>query len=144
MTRFRSLAHSTRALWAKVAEPRVQRLAFLFVYLLLAQSGINALVSPPNTLEGAWGAGLTTVWACAISFGGVVGAIAVLPGWNFIERPAVIAVMTGAFMYGSMVLWLHYTSSGQRLTQWGFVFAWVAIFLWRLWEVRRYAIAPKE
>ena len=127
----------------RIADPRVERLTFFGVYLLLGQSGVQALVSPPTSIEGAWGGPLTLAWGLFLTLGGALGALSVLPGWNYVERLAVLATFTGALMYGSVVLILHYTSDGQRLSQLGFVAGWLLIFTYRAWTIRRYAIAPK-
>jgi len=136
-------ADFVHGLWMRIADPRVQRVAFFIAYLAVAQSGVNALIRPPSSIEGELGTVLTLIWALFLTFGGVVGAGTVLQGWNYLERLGVGALIVGAVMYGGIVLSLHFIQDGQRLTQWGFVTFCAVILIWRLWDIRGYAIAPR-
>ncbi len=126
-----------------IKDPRATRIAFLIAYLSVLQSGVAALIHPPTSIAAEIGPWLTLVWAISLTVGGLVGAASVLQGWNYVERIGVAALLTGTAIYGVVVLTLHFSSGGQRLTQAGFVAFALSMLIWRLWEIRRYLIEPR-
>lgn len=133
-----------RRLYLRIQEPRVVSIIQWLIYLVTLGIGVTAFQRPPSSIEGALGVTLTTIWAVFLIVGGVLGAIAALPGIWWLERVAVLACGTGALMYGSVVLSLHYSETGNRLPQLGFVAIAVCAFAKRWFEIRRYAYDPER
>lgn len=129
-----------RRLWQRVAEPRVKRIAFLIIYLFHVVAGIGVLLSLPRVVTDVLGQWPTVVWGSLLIAGGVFGAVAVLPGWNFVERVALIACFVGIAM--ASLLLLAQPPSGATLTLWALVTAWMVVFAERSWDIRLYSIAP--
>ncbi|GMA31616.1 hypothetical protein [Litorihabitans aurantiacus] len=108
-------------LWRRVHEPRAISVLYLVQYLTLTAAGGYALWRPPSSIEGAYGAGAMLTLAALLVVGGLIGAIAVLPGKYELERLAVIGVALASLIYVIVIVGLHATSSGNRLLQAGFV-----------------------
>lgn len=133
-----------RKLYLRIQEPRVASIMQWVIYLASLSVGVSAFQRPPSSIEGALGVTLTTAWAVFLIVGGVLGATAALPGIWWLERVAVLACVTGALMYGSVVLNLHYSETGNRLPQLGFVAIALLAFAKRWFEIRRYAYDPER
>lgn len=127
-------------LWHRVAEPRVQRLAYFFIYLFHIIAGVGVLTSLPTSVTIVLGQWPTVIWGGLLVVGGVFGAVAVLPGWNFVERIALIAAVAGISM--ASLLLLAQPPSGATLTLWALITGWLVVFVHRAWEIRIYSIAP--
>jgi hypothetical protein len=97
--RFATIGRGILWLFLKIAEPRVQRIVQLGIYLVFAVLGGIFLADPPRSYEGVLGDVLAFVFGVAITAGGVIGAVAVLPGRWWAERLAIIALWTGLGMY---------------------------------------------
>lgn len=108
-------------LWHRVHRPRVIAVAYFAAYLILAGVGIYALIRPPTSIEGTIGAFSMVVLATLCAFGGIVGAVAVLPGRYWLERLAVIAIAVATVIYAAIILSLQITAPGNRLLQFGFI-----------------------
>lgn len=133
-----------KTLWLKIHEPRVVHVVQCAIYLVTLAVGVVALVAPPTSIEGAVGEMLTVVWALSLIIGGALGAATVLPGIWLLERLAVIACGTGAAMYGSVVLNLHFSEGGNRLPQAGMIAIVLLSFVQRWARIRRYAFDPEK
>lgn len=129
------------AMYRRIAEPRVQRITYLIVYLLHAVGGIGVLWSDPTSITYVLGRWPAVIWGCLLVVGGVFGAVAVLPGWNYIERIGIFGITIGVGM-ASLLLWAS-PPGGVALLLWSLVTGWLAIFLYRAWEIRGYTVAPK-
>lgn len=105
------------AAWRRVREPRVIALCYFVAYLLLAGGGASALTNPPTSIEGAVGDTAMTTLALLLAGGGALGVVAVLPGWYWLERLAVIAVALASGIYAAVITTLHVTQPGNRLLQ---------------------------
>jgi hypothetical protein len=135
--------HSIRKLWESVTEPRHIKATYACVYLLVLTTGIATLLGPPRSIEGQLGTVLTVLWSVFLVVGGTVGAVTVLPGWWWAERMGIILTSTGIGIYGLVVLTLHLTQEGSRLTQLGMILlAWsVLVVRWVL--IRHYSFEPR-
>lgn len=92
--------------------------AYFLAYLGLAGGGYSALTNPPTSIEGHIGATAMLTLALLLTFGGVVGAAAVLPGRYWLERVAVLAIGVATVIYAGIIVTLHLTSAtGNRLLQ---------------------------
>ena len=135
---------TVRDLYLRVQEPRVLTVLQCLIYLATLGIGISAFGSPPSSIQGALGVTLTMMWAVSLILGGALGAVAVLPGIWWLERVAVLACVTGALMYASVVLHLHLSETGNRLPQLGFVVVTLIAFAQRWSQIRRYAYDPER
>lgn len=107
-----------RSLWHRVHEPRVIAVAMCVGYVALAVGGASALLNPPTSIEGQIGATAMATLAGLLTFGGVIGAVAVLPGRYWLERNAVLAIGVAVSIYALIVATLQVTStSGNRILQ---------------------------
>lgn len=130
--------------WLRVKEPRVLRVVFLIGYVATLFTGVATLVSPPQTIEGELGPILSVSWALFWIVGGAAGAATVLPGWWQVERYAVAAAMFGIGIYGLVVIVLHATSEGSRLTQFGVLFTAFLFYVLRLVLIRGHDFEPRR
>lgn len=126
-----------------IAEPRVARVIQFGVYLAILGAGLAALVDPPRATVGVLGPALTFLWASFLILGGLLGAVAVLPGIWWLERAAVIATGVGVAMYGVVVLSLQLEPPSGRLTQLAVIVALLLSQAHRWTQIRRYDLAPK-
>lgn len=131
----------SRALWMKIAEPRVQRITFFILYLLHAAAGLALLFAEPVPVQYVFGQWPAVVWGVLLVVGGGVGAVAVLPGWNFLERVGIAAIVIGIAMASLLILALV-PPGGVAFALWLLVSAWIVVFAYRAWEVRLYLVAP--
>lgn len=131
-----------RRLWHWIAEPRVQRAAYFVIYLMHVLSGAAIILGQPDPVAHAIGAPLTAAWGMFLAGGGLIGAIAVLPGWNFVERIGIVAVLFGVALCSVVILGTPGLTPGTALAFWALVAAWVVVFLLRAYEIRMYSIAP--
>jgi hypothetical protein len=92
-----------------IAEPRIANSLQFAVYLSLFVAGITAFVDPPTLTLAILGPALTGMWATFLTFGGLVGSVAVLPGWWWLERVGLLAAGVGLLIYGIILLTLQYT-----------------------------------
>jgi hypothetical protein len=129
--------------WSKIAQPRVQRVSFLIVYLLHIVAGGAIAATTPRAVNYTMGELVAYVWAGFLILGGTVAAIAVLPGWNFVERFGLLSLMFGIGLTSIFIIANPWEPIGLDIIVWAFVTGWVVMFLYRLWETRLYDIAPK-
>lgn len=129
--------------WKSIAEPRVQRVAFLIVYLLHIVAGIALAAVQPRAVDYEYGMLVTNAWASFFIIGGALGAISVIPGWNFVERVALLALMFSIGLTSLFIAANPWSPAGIEVIIWALITGWLVMFLYRLWEIRVYAIAPK-
>lgn len=137
-----------KAAWQRITEPRHMKVAYLAIYLLTVGVGGVTLVTPPQTVAGEVGPVITIIWAALFIVGGVVGAIAVLPGWWWAERLLAIGpVMLGLAIYLVVVVILHIQGAdtgSSRLTQVGIILLASAPFSIRALVIREYSYEPRR
>ena len=131
-----------RALWHLLKEPRVITAMHLLGYAILATAGALALGTPPSSIKAEWGPLLTQLWGGGLLLGGVIGLVATPRGWWWVERTGITLLIIALAMYLSVVIYLHYTGSGNRLPQAG-VAAYAIISLVIRWlRIRSAALDP--
>lgn len=128
--------------WHRIAQPRVQRIAYFILYLFHAVAGFAMMIGQAQF------AGLdvlqTMLWGGFLALGGVFGAVSVLPGWNLFERVGIVGVVTGIAIYSVALALGPAENVPIRIALWCIVSAWLVVFAFRAWEIRRYLIAPSE
>ena len=93
-----------RRTWRKVNQPRAITLLTALGYAVLAFGGISALISPPRSIEGAVGYGAMLMLAAGLTVGGTLGAITSVPGWNWLERGAVLLCGASLVIYAVIII----------------------------------------
>lgn len=111
------------ALWLLLREPRTITAFTAAIWLALGIAGLSALLNQPLTMAAKLSGPLTYTWGAFLLLGGILGVAGCLAGWFWVERCGIIAVATGALVYGAIVLSLHYASAGNRIPQSMFVLA---------------------
>lgn len=129
-------AHS---LFMMIAEPRVTRVLHFGIYLCMMSAGVGVMLSPPSSFENVLGISLTIVIGLFLMTGGLLGAIAVLPGIWVMERAALFALITGMCMYLVVLTVLRPSPVGYSIT-----IGFVLVFLIRWFDIRGPQLAPRE
>lgn len=111
------MSNLLRRAWQRVHEPRVVSMLRCLMYLVLLGGGLAAIVHPPTSLEGEVGTLAMTALATLLAFGGLLGAIAALPGAWWLERTALLAIIAALMIYGLVVTIMHVQGTGNRLLQ---------------------------
>jgi hypothetical membrane protein len=130
-------------IWKRIAEPRVQRVAYFVIYLLQFTAGAALGFVQPRAAEYEFGALITSVWAGFFMLGGLLGAVGVFPGWNFVERVGILSLMIAIGLCTVFIAYNPWSPGGLEVIIWALVAGWAVVLLYRLWEIRDYAIAPK-
>lgn len=138
--------HRVRRLWEAISEPRHLKAFYFGVYLVTTVVGLVTVANPPSSIEWRLGTALTLFWAILIALGGICGAVAVLPGWWWVERSAIGLVLAGAGIYESTVLaaQINAAPGSSRWTQMGFILLACAVFIVRLMLTRRWDYEPRR
>lgn len=128
--------------WLRVPSPREFSIVFTFVYAISLLTGAATLKFPPNTISAEIGA------AAMVSIGGllVVGALIGMLGgarkfWK-LERVGLWFMSMAWVIYGVVVVILHLSSEGSRLTQLGAVVLALSVYFIRYLMIRRYSFQP--
>lgn len=86
--------------WETVRPPRSVAILATIAHLLVALAGLSVILSPPLFLAAGLGDGFLTVyWGSLLLFGGVVGALAVVPAADWAERIALAAMGLALLLY---------------------------------------------
>lgn len=139
----RARAIRIRRLWESITEPRHMKTAYAVLYMITILTGIATLLVPPSSIAGELGEPLTVAWSVFLIMGGFGGLLTVFPGWWWAERLSIILVWTGLVIYAIVVLSLHFTSSGSRLTQLGVLGLAGGVGYIRWLMIRRYSFEPR-
>jgi hypothetical protein len=128
-------------LWNRIAQPRVQRFAHFVLYIFHLIAGAAIILGQPTDIAGLSGE-QTLIWGIFLVIGGVIGAVSVLPGWNFFERVGITSIMVAIAIYSVALVTHPAVNPPVRVAFWCFITAWLVVFALRAWEIRRYLIAP--
>lgn len=93
-----------RRTWRKVNEPRAITMLTALGYTILTLGGISALIDPPRTVEGTVGETSMTLLAAGLTIGGLLGVITSIPGYNWLERGAVLLTGASLGLYSAIIL----------------------------------------
>lgn len=139
-----TLVEVARRTWQRVKVPRLVRVIFALGYLVTLATGVVTLTNPPTTVEGQLGPILSASWSLFWIVGGLAGSATILQGWWEIERYAVASAMFGILIYAAVLVLLHFTSPGTRLTQLGVLTIACLFFLLRLALIRGHDFEPRS
>lgn len=134
----RVLARPFVFVFLKIAEPRVIRLIQFGIYVALSVAGGYIVSTPPTAFQNVLGITLVYIFGSFLLLGGVLGAVAVLPGVWWLERMGVVAVWTGLGMFIVIVF-----AVGASAVALATAFALAGSMLIRWFEIRRYELAPR-
>ena len=133
-----------RGWWLLVPEPRELSMAFSALYVLALSTGAVTLLSPPISLSREVGG--PQIMA---SVGGllVVGALLSMAGgarehWK-LERIGLWLQSWALMIYAAIVLVLHFSSTGSRLTQLGVIAMALVAYLVRYLMIWRFTYRPR-
>lgn len=135
---------TVRRLWRAISEPRHLKVTYWVFYTIAFLTGVVTLFAPPRSIEGALGPALTTIWALFVVVGGFGGMLTVLPGWWWAERLSIVLIWCGSGIYFVVVLSLHLTMDGSRLTQLGWITLGGCLFFVRWLLIRNYTFEPRR
>lgn len=127
-------------LYMKIAEPRVVRLLYFGIYLMMILPGVLLILSPPHTIKDV--VGYTYMYALAgfLIVGGLFGAVSVLPGVWWLERVGIILIGTALAIYVVIVITLH--SSVSSIIGIAVSIAFILSFTVRYITIRHHQLAP--
>lgn len=140
----RALVSWLQTWWLRVPAPREISVAFTIAYSLAFATGAATLLYPPITLsaEAAGPQAIASVGALL-----VVGAVLGMLGgaWEHwkLERVG-LWLMSGALViYAAIIVGLHLSTQGSRLTQLGVISLALCLFLVRYLMIRRFTFRPR-
>ncbi|VXB29125.1 hypothetical protein [Pseudoclavibacter sp. 8L] len=116
---------------------------FLCAYVLAIGLGLAALIAPPTSIEVEIGPALTTAWGWLSLLAGIVGSLAVLPGWWWAEKLACGLLLLGLAIYLGTVVYLQITGSGNRYAQMTLFGFGIIIAAFRIAQTWKYAYEPR-
>lgn len=140
MSRLQNTLPFVYHVYMMIAEPRVRRLIYFVIYACLAVAGTGVFFNPPRYL-----AGTANGYFWIFTFGGfiVVGSllalVAVLPGIWWLERAALVAIMTGIGLYAIILLFF---GASFLVTLLPLII--VLICTLRLLDIKEFLLAPRE
>lgn len=140
MTRLQNTLPFLYHIYMMIAEPRVRRLMYFGIYLCLAIAGSGVFFSPPKAIATILG-GYVWIWIFGsfIVLGAVLALGAVLPGIWWLERAALISIITGIGLYTIMLLFLGTTFLATLLP-----IIVILICALRLLDIKEFLLAPRE
>lgn len=123
-----------------IAEPRVRRLIYFGIYAGLAVAGSGVFFRPPASIANILG-GYILIWMFGgfIVLGSILGLVAVLPGIWWLERAALVAIVTGIFMYSLILLFL---GASFLVTILPIIIILICALRWL--DIKEYLLAPRE
>lgn len=124
-------------------DPRDISVVYTIVYIVTLYTGIVTILQPPSSLSLAVG-GPQTMALVGILM--TMGAVAALVGgageWWRMERIGVLGAGAGVLIYAAIVLGLHLTTEGSRLTQLGVIVLAELLFVVRMMMIRTFTFRP--
>lgn len=121
-----------------IAEPRVIRVIWFFVYAFMLAAGVSVLVQPPDSVQDTFGVILVYSFGCFLTGGGLFAALSVLPGIWWVERVGIIAIETALGMFVVVTV-----STGGPLFSVFLLVAFIVTFVRRWIGIRQYQLAPR-
>lgn len=125
-------------LFFKIKEPRTIRLVQFVIYLCMLGAGHFIVTVQPELYTHVLGAQLVVGFGAAILVGGLLGAIAVLPGIWWLERTAIIALWTGLGVFVVVQAALAISIVGLLIAV-----ALAASFVQRWSDITEFDLAPR-
>lgn len=121
----------------KVQEPRLQRLLYLGFYIMIIITGVGSFFDTTGHLYQFGGDELVFSLAGFFTFGGVVGAISVIPGTWWLERVGLLSVGLGMLARGIVINGLGISWVGGML-----FYSTIFLLVIRFVQIRKDDLAP--
>lgn len=131
-------------LWLRIQQPRIVSVFHFISYILIAISGLSAIMQAPRSLTDTAGSDLVMWWAWLLFIGGTLGALVVLPGVWWLERAAVLACIGSCLIYAVGIMFLQIQEPGNKVVQICMLFALALLFGNRWFRIRRYSYDPER
>ncbi|MEF3323160.1 hypothetical protein PV375_05640 [Gulosibacter sp. GYB002] len=132
-----------KKLWHLVEEPRTRRVMWSLIYASILMAGLVAVIMPPRSVEWQLGHALTLTWGLMLTAGGGLGAWSTLTRFWVVERMAILLCGHGAAIYGATIVANQIIEDGNRMTQFGFVVAFILALAVRHWDIRYWNRDPR-
>lgn len=123
--------------YLRIAEPRVIRILQFGIYISLLVASAMILNKNPISLQGIVGQERVVLFGLFLGVGSLLGAVAVLPGIWWLERVAIILLVSGLLMYLVMVVSLQSSPVGVAMTA-----MFILTFIQRWLEIKGSQLAP--
>lgn len=133
-----------RGVWESLTAPPRQKPVYLFIYVATVYMGLVSLRVPPESIQAEMGPALTVTWSCLLLLGGAVGACTVLTRLWWLERLGLACAALGLTMYSTVVLYLHFSSEGSRLSQFGVLLVAGCAYALRWLAIRHWDYCPRD
>ena len=128
------------AVYMKIAEPRVKRLIYFVIYILLGTIGALSAFRPNERMSVFLGGqALIYFYGILIVAGAVVCLISVLPGIWIFERAGLVGLGTGIVLYAATLIIF-----GASPTISFFPIIIILVFLLRWLDIKDYMLAPRK
>lgn len=130
--------------WLRVPSPRELSVAFTALYALAFCTGMVTLLQPPLSLSREVG-GAQVMASVGVLL--IIGAVLSIVGgarehWK-LERIGLWLMSWALVIYAAIVLTLHFSSTGSRLTQLGVICMALMAFLIRYLMIWRFTYRPR-
>jgi len=122
----------------RIEEPRIVRIFHFAIYVTLFIGGLFYINEPQGAVYEALGDGIISMsLGLSVVLGGLLGAIAVLPGIWWVERLGIISSASGLLMFLFAFMSVSASQIGAAI-----IIALVLTLFLRWLEVRKYQRAP--
>lgn len=126
--------------YMKIAEPRVKRLIYFVIYILLGTIGGISSFRPNERLESfSGGQSLIHFYGILIIAGAIICLLSVLPGVWIFERAGLVGLGTGIVLYVATLILF-----GASPTVSLFPIIIILVFLLRWLDIKDYMLAPRK
>jgi len=109
------------------------------VYVAFVVAGVALLTQPPYRFQDIIGYWLTVVFGIVVLVGAMLCAIAILPGWWWVERSGLYLLAAGLGIYMTIL-----SSLSASVFVWAVNFVVFAKFVQRWLEIRNAQLAPGD
>ncbi|UGL63261.1 membrane protein [Arthrobacter phage Tokki] len=128
------------AVYMKIAEPRVKRLIYFVIYILLGTIGAVSAFRPNERMATFLGGqALVHFYGILIVAGALVCLISVLPGIWVFERAGLVGLGTGIVLYVATLIIF-----GASPTISFFPIIIILVFVLRWLDIKDYLLAPRK
>lgn len=132
-----------RWLWESITEPRKLRTVYFFVYVVTFVTGLAVLSEPPRELTYSLEE-LVPLLGVPMTLGGIFGAVAVLPGWWWVERLGILLASGAILIYAVSVIWVTARTEFPAVSTLGMLALTAAVYVVRWIGTAHYRYEPRR
>lgn len=129
--------------WPTIPEPRYESITYGVIYSLFSLTGLATISLPPSTIQGVLGSASIQIVGWFFLIGGITGMVTGWLGWWQFERWGIGMMGFGILIYVYIVINLHFTSQGSRLSQLGIMLIAFCTLALRIGKIWRYPFRPR-